>query len=85
MTLGHRIAVLEASRLQQCGPPLELYERPANRFVAGFMGSPAMNFLTGLGEGGAVVGSGFRLSMPPAGRPTPPPQPSAGNRVMIAA
>jgi multiple sugar transport system ATP-binding protein len=83
MTLGHRIAVLEAGRLQQCGPPLELYERPANRFVAGFIGSPAMNFLTGLVEGGAVVGPGFRLPMPPAGRPTPPPPPAAGDRATI--
>jgi multiple sugar transport system ATP-binding protein len=44
MTLGERIAVLEGGLLQQCADPLTLYDRPANRFVAGFIGSPAMNF-----------------------------------------
>src|SRR4029453_14749865 len=43
MTLGHRVAVLHEGHLQQVGPPRELYERPANVFVAGFIGSPAMN------------------------------------------
>jgi multiple sugar transport system ATP-binding protein len=43
MTLGHRVAVLDHGRLQQCGAPRELYDRPANSFVAGFIGSPAMN------------------------------------------
>ena len=47
MTLGTRIAVLDRGVLQQVAPPMELYRRPANRFVAGFIGSPAMNFLTG--------------------------------------
>jgi multiple sugar transport system ATP-binding protein len=83
MTLGHRIAVLDAGRLQQCGPPLELYERPANRFVAGFIGAPPMNFLTGLVEAGAVVGPGFRVPLPPADRPGPRPPPAAGDRVAI--
>ena len=46
MTLGHRVAVLHEGRLQQVGPPRELYERPANVFVAGFIGSPAMNLCT---------------------------------------
>jgi multiple sugar transport system ATP-binding protein len=46
MTLGHRVAVLHDGRLQQCGPPRLLYERPANVFVAGFIGSPSMNLLT---------------------------------------
>jgi len=45
MTLGTRIAVLHAGRLQQSGPPLEVYRRPANVFVAGFLGSPPMNLL----------------------------------------
>ncbi len=44
MTLADRIAVLSEGRLMQVGSPLHLYERPANRFVAGFIGSPAMNF-----------------------------------------
>ena len=43
MTLGHRVAVLRDGRLQQCAAPRELYERPVNTFVAGFIGSPAMN------------------------------------------
>jgi multiple sugar transport system ATP-binding protein len=43
MTLGHRVAVLKDGRLQQCDAPRVLYDRPANAFVAGFIGSPAMN------------------------------------------
>jgi multiple sugar transport system ATP-binding protein len=46
MTLGDRIAVIDRGRLQQVGTPEELYQAPANRFVAGFMGSPSMNFAT---------------------------------------
>jgi multiple sugar transport system ATP-binding protein len=46
MTLGDRIAVMEKGRLQQVGTPESLYRAPANRFVAGFMGSPSMNFAT---------------------------------------
>jgi len=45
MTLGNRIAVLHEGKLQQCAPPLEVYRRPVNAFVAGFVGSPSMNFL----------------------------------------
>lgn len=48
MTLGDRVAVLRNGRIQQIGEPLEVYHRPVNRFVAGFLGSPAMNFLEGL-------------------------------------
>jgi ABC-type sugar transport system ATPase subunit len=44
MTLADRIVVLDKGRIQQVGSPLELYNRPANRFVAAFIGSPAMNF-----------------------------------------
>ena len=47
MTMGDRIAVMNLGIIQQAGTPQELYERPVNRFVAGFIGSPAMNFLTG--------------------------------------
>ena len=47
MTLGHRVAVMKRGHLQQVAPPQELYERPVNIFVAGFIGSPAMNLLTG--------------------------------------
>jgi multiple sugar transport system ATP-binding protein len=54
MTLAHRIAVMNAGRIEQLGTPLELYRAPANRFVAGFIGSPAMNFLPGRIEAGSV-------------------------------
>ena len=47
MTLGDRIVVMRGGRMQQCGPPLEVYNRPANRFVAGFIGTPTMNFIAG--------------------------------------
>ena len=47
MTLGQRVAVLKDGALQQVAPPMELYRRPANQFVAGFIGSPAMNFIEG--------------------------------------
>jgi multiple sugar transport system ATP-binding protein len=47
MTLAHRIAVMDGGRLQQYDTPLVIYQHPANRFVAGFIGSPSMNFLEG--------------------------------------
>jgi multiple sugar transport system ATP-binding protein len=47
MTLATRIVVMQAGAIQQIGTPEEVYERPANRFVAGFLGSPSMNFLEG--------------------------------------
>ena len=47
MALGDRLCVLRDGRIQQVGPPAEVYDRPANRFVAGFFGAPPMNFLTG--------------------------------------
>jgi multiple sugar transport system ATP-binding protein len=47
LTLGDRIAVLKEGVLQQIASPMELYERPANKFVAGFIGSPSMNFIEG--------------------------------------
>jgi len=57
MTMGHRVAVLKDGLLQQCDTPRALYDHPANSFVAGFIGSPAMNLLTAqLGEGGARLG-----------------------------
>jgi multiple sugar transport system ATP-binding protein len=54
MTLGDRIMVLRHGRMQQAGPPQELYDRPANLFVAGFIGSPAMNFMPGQLAGGSL-------------------------------
>jgi multiple sugar transport system ATP-binding protein len=54
MTMGHRVAVLSGGRLQQCASPRELYDNPVNQFVAGFIGSPAMNLQTApLTDGGA--------------------------------
>jgi len=76
MTMGDRVAVLRAGRLQQYGTPRELYGTPANLFVASFIGSPAMNLyeaaLEGSGEGTAVVLGSQRLTLPAAvlaGRP----------------
>ena len=55
MTLGDRVAVLGDGKLQQCDTPRDLYERPANTFVAGFIGSPAMNLcLATCGTNGSV-------------------------------
>jgi multiple sugar transport system ATP-binding protein len=55
MTLGDRVAVMRAGVLQQVGSPAELYDEPRNLFVAGFIGSPAMNFMPGELSGGKVV------------------------------
>ncbi len=54
MTLGDRVAVMRAGELQQVGPPSELYEQPQNLFVAGFIGSPAMNFMPATLDGDTV-------------------------------
>jgi len=69
MTLGDRVVVMKDGWVQQVGEPLELYGKPANRFVAGFIGSPAMNFVSvtiseSLGELSASA-EGLRLKMPP--------------------
>jgi multiple sugar transport system ATP-binding protein len=73
MTLGHRLAILRDGALQQVGRPLEIYRKPANVFVAGFLGSPPMNLLPGklAEETGALVwrrrsqGAGeLRLTVP---------------------
>jgi multiple sugar transport system ATP-binding protein len=55
MTLGDRVAVMRAGVLQQVGTPAELYDNPRNLFVAGFIGSPAMNFMPGELSGGKLV------------------------------
>jgi multiple sugar transport system ATP-binding protein len=58
MTLADRIVLLKEGRIEQAGAPLDLFERPATRFVAGFLGSPQMNFVPArlaVGEGGAGV------------------------------
>jgi multiple sugar transport system ATP-binding protein len=62
MTMADQIVVMHDGRVEQIGSPLELYDRPANRFVAGFIGSPAMNFIDGRQQDGALVaGNGARL------------------------
>jgi multiple sugar transport system ATP-binding protein len=55
MTMADRIVVMNGGRVEQIGSPLELYDNPANLFVAGFIGSPAMNFLPGTRDGRDVL------------------------------
>ncbi|HOW44581.1 MAG TPA: sn-glycerol-3-phosphate ABC transporter ATP-binding protein UgpC [Candidatus Aminicenantes bacterium] len=68
MTMGSKIAIVNEGLIQQCGTPLDIYEAPANKFVAGFIGSPPMNFFeAGLrDEGGRalIAASGFRVPWP---------------------
>ena len=68
MTLGTRVVVMKDGRVQQIGEPLELYGRPANKFVAGFIGSPAMNFvevaISGSGEALWAEAAGLRIRVP---------------------
>jgi multiple sugar transport system ATP-binding protein len=69
MTMGTRIAVMNDGRLLQVGSPQELYDRPVNRFVAGFIGSPAMNFATvqvGSSDGSvSLKGPNISVPLPP--------------------
>ncbi len=66
MTMGDRIAVMSKGELQQVGTPLEVYDRPANLFVASFIGTPPMSFIPAtLADGGATVtASGFKMPVP---------------------
>lgn len=65
MTMGHRIAVMNQGQIQQVATPLELYNRPANRFVAEFIGSPAMNFIPVEAQVPSLVSHPeFRLALP---------------------
>jgi multiple sugar transport system ATP-binding protein len=64
MTLGNRVAVLADGRLQQCDTPRALYELPANVFVAGFIGSPAMNLCRVRCEHGAIALGGVAIALP---------------------
>ena len=64
MTLGSRVALLRAGRLEQLGPPLELYRSPGNRFVAGFLGSPAINLLVAeRGSDGVLRAAGAAVEL----------------------
>ncbi len=70
MTMGDKIVVMRDGRIEQTGSPLELYDHPANQFVAGFIGSPAMNFLPGtLRRNGSAarieLADGTQLDAPP--------------------
>jgi multiple sugar transport system ATP-binding protein len=77
MTLGHRVAVLGDGRLQQCDTPRALYERPANTFVAGFIGSPAMNLCT------VTLDSDARLELGGVALPLPRDAQITGNKVTV--
>src|SRR3954451_5321923 len=66
MTLGDRVAVLRKGLLQQVATPRELYERPVNMFVAGFIGSPPMNFVPATIESGKLSLPFARVDLPPA-------------------
>jgi multiple sugar transport system ATP-binding protein len=70
MTLGDRVVVMKDGWIQQVGEPMELYNRPANKFVGGFIGSPAMNFVdVTITDGAGTVSAeapGLRLAVPPA-------------------
>ena len=63
MTMGDRIAVLDGGELQQAGTPLECYHRPANRFVAGFIGEPSMNFFETTVDGDMLVADRFEYRL----------------------
>src|SRR4030088_2661886 len=66
MTMGDRIAIMNAGILQQVGTPGEIYDHPANLFVAGFIGSPTMNFVPATTQNGAAQASGFKVTLPKA-------------------
>jgi multiple sugar transport system ATP-binding protein len=68
MTMGTRIAIMKDGRLQQVGTPLEVYDQPANLFVAGFIGTLPMNFIAAtVGDDGATLVAGtYTLPVPPA-------------------
>ena len=85
MTLASRIAIMNEGELQQLGPPRELYDRPANTFVAGFIGSPAMNLIEAEIKADAAsvaldLGSGVSLACPPSQSAL---KSHAGRRVLV--
>jgi ABC-type sugar transport system ATPase subunit len=77
MTMADRIVVMEGGRVQQVGPPLTVYNDPANRFVAGFFGVPAMNFVDG------AVGAGGRFQAPGITLDLAAKAPAAGTRLTL--
>ena len=77
MTLAQRMMVMNAGRAEQIGTPMEVYQNPASVFVAGFIGSPAMNFLDGKGEGAG------RIALDGGGSVAIPGKVEAGRRVTV--
>jgi len=75
MTLADRMVVMRAGVVHQAGTPEECYARPADRFVAGFVGMPVMNFVEGSVESGAFAGQGLRLALPAGRWPSVPAGP----------
>jgi multiple sugar transport system ATP-binding protein len=72
MTMADKIVVMNGGNIEQAGPPLELYDRPANLFVAGFIGSPAMNLVRGQIRGGVFTGAdGTGWTLQPNGHAPP--------------
>ena len=63
MTLADRVAVMSQGKLQQVGPPLEIYNRPQNVFVAGFVGNPSMNLIAVAADSGRIVHPAFSLNV----------------------
>jgi len=73
MTLADRMVVMNAGSVEQIGAPIQVYDDPASRFVAGFIGSPSMNFLPGRRAGSEVdTGAGVRVPLPEALRASAP-------------
>jgi multiple sugar transport system ATP-binding protein len=64
MTMGDRIAVMKDGILQQVAPPREIYDKPTNMYVAGFIGSPTMNFIPVTVQGTTAKASGFDIELP---------------------
>ena len=75
MTLADRMVVMRAGVVHQAGTPEGCYARPADRFVAGFVGMPVMNFVEGSVESGAFAGQGLRLALPAGRWPSVPAGP----------
>src|SRR5947199_10360498 len=67
MTMGDRIAIMNAGILQQVGTPDDIYDHPANLFVAGFIGSPTMNFVPVTMQDQTARASGFQVGLPRPG------------------
>jgi multiple sugar transport system ATP-binding protein len=65
MTMADKIVVMNAGKVEQIGVPLDLYDRPANLFVAGFIGSPSMNFISGQITPDGFTAAGITLPLPP--------------------